>query len=151
MIISRWYQYEKMCILKHIKERNHQVWHWSNIPDVHLYRSGFIHIFNENKIKNKKTQEYGLDALALDENGVYHGIQCKNWQYNQYLCAKDLGSFYQVIYHRLKQKSFNSKGFLYYSCKLQSDVRNDFENQDTIEHIFFSIHNKNKKCLIFYF
>jgi hypothetical protein len=135
--MNRWLLYEKLCILKHIADYKHQVWHWHSIPDYHLIRSGFIHQFNKDRTQSKNKQDYGLDALALDCNGVYHGIQCKNWQFKQYLCARDLGSFYQVIYHRLQKKSILSKGFLYYSCKLQSDVKYDFQNQDSIVPIYF--------------
>ncbi len=140
--MHKWFLYETRCILKHMTEHKHTVWHWSKIPKIHLYNSGFIHIFNENRLLKKKNIEYGLDALALDDQGVYHGIQCKNWKYNQYLCAKDLGSFYQVVYHRLKSKSPDSKGYLYHSCKLQSDVRNDLQNQDSIVPIYFIDENQ---------
>lgn len=134
--------YENQCVMKHIIDYKHTVWKWSDVPQSHLIQSGFIHKFNESKFntQTEKFPEYGLDALALDHNGCYHGIQCKYWKHNSYLCAKDLGTFYQVIYQRLNQKSNNkSKGYLYFSCKLQKDVKFDLMNQNTIVPVFYDL------------
>jgi hypothetical protein len=133
-----WNKFEKFCLLQHSKVFNHKVWHWNTIPYEHLEKSGYVHQFNSHRINiQKKVNEFGLDGLAYDqETDTYHGIQCKYWNSNDYITAKDLGTFYQVIYNRLNKKNIKSKGFLYYTCRLQLDVRQDLFNQNIIVPIY---------------
>jgi len=84
-------------------------------------------------------REYGLDGLALDNNGVYHGLQAKCWNSKKYLTASDLGTFLAVIFTRLLPKNPASIGYLYHTCRLQADVKDSFK------------HNANlKNCLLPY-
>ena len=65
-------------------------------------------------------------ANQPDEIICYNGIQSKLW--DNTLTADNLGTFYQALYTRMKKKNVNSKGYLYHTCKLQVDVRDDIMN-----------------------
>lgn len=154
-MIPEWLKYEHMCIIKHEKETNEKTFHWTRIPEKMLYEAGFIHDFNKlrmqrkekfyekkqkqkNKIVENPIREYGIDGLTFnEETNSYNAIQCKYWSKSKYLCANELGSFYQVVYHRMIPKNQNSRGTLYYTCKLQADVRDDFKNSSTIKVVHY--------------
>ena len=85
------------------------VWHWKYIPEEQLFNAGFITSFNKLRLSRKKRKEegnnnireYGLDGLALDSNGFYHGLQAKYW-HKKRLTGHDLGTFFSVISNRLR-------------------------------------------------
>jgi superfamily II DNA or RNA helicase len=135
MSILPYLQYEYQCINEHIKRFNAIAWHWSHIPEDELYEAGWIHSFNKLRLsrKNKKIEgkdtsfrEYGLDGLAKCGD-VYHGIQAKYWT-KRYLTAKDIGTFTVAIYTRMIHKNPDNRGYLYHTCSLQVDLRDDFKN-----------------------
>lgn len=130
--------YEEYCIEYHREKNNHTVWHWNEVPESVLYDSGFIHDFNKVRMRRKEIyeregryynpiREYGLDGISFDQI-TYHGIQSKLYDENAYLTASDLGSFISVIFCRFQKMNLLSKGYLYYTCKLQVDVKDDFTN-----------------------
>lgn len=82
----------------------------------------------------KTLQEYGLDGMSQDINDVYHGLQAKCYTKGK-LCAHHLGTFYQVLYQRLRVKNSKSLGYLYATCGLQVDVRDDFANSRDIMYV----------------
>ncbi len=133
--------YEHYSIDYHRKNYDQTTWHWTQIPETVLYESGFVHDFNNLRMKRKErfeeegtyynpVREYGLDGISqtVGEDGVviYNGIQSKLWERS--LRAHDLGSFYQVIFARMRKHNNKSKGYLYHNGKLQVDVRDDILN-----------------------
>jgi superfamily II DNA or RNA helicase len=154
-----WLNYEYMCMREHENLFNEIAFHWTRIPEKLLFQAGFIHDFNKLRMKRKEVffekkqkqrlkqrqkqvenpiREYGIDGLAFNEaTNSFNAIQCKFWSKSKYLCASELGSFYQVVYHRMMPKNQNSRGTLYYTCKLQADVRDDFKNCSTIKVVHY--------------
>ncbi len=133
--------YELYCMKYHRENYNQETYHWQNIPETILFDSGFIHDFNNLRLKRKRVyeeegkyfnpiREYGLDGLSIEigENEIitYNGIQSKLW--SNTLKGNDLGTFYQSIFMRMRKKTPGSKGYLYHTCKLQVDVRDDILN-----------------------
>ena len=128
--------YEYYSIHHHQEKVNKISWHWSQIPEYVLYESGFIHDYNKLRMKRKNVyqteeryynpiREYGLDGISFDGTS-YHGIQSK--LYEKTLTSNDLGTFYSAIFNRMKIKNSLSKGYLYHSCKLQIDLKDDIDN-----------------------
>jgi superfamily II DNA or RNA helicase len=110
----------------------------NNIPEDVLFDCGFITDFNKHRLNRKRNnklkkinsiQEYGLDGIAIetiDNEKIYHGLQMKLWKNK--LRGHDLGTFYQVLFCRLFLKNDSAKGYLYHSCKLECNVRDDIKN-----------------------
>ncbi len=125
----------------HHEKYGHTTWHWTNVPESVLYDAGFIHDFNRLRLKRKETfekdgsyynpiREYGLDGIAeekREDRVIYNGIQSKFYEPTSYLKASDLGTFYQVLFFRLRKKCPESKGYLYHTCRLQIDVSDDID------------------------
>jgi superfamily II DNA or RNA helicase len=142
------YLYELQCMKYHQNTFGHVTWHWTKIPENVLFESGFIHDFNEYRLKRKlkweenkeyynPLREYGLDGICLEirnEVKIYHGIQCKLWQTK--LCGNDLGTFLLSIYARLNITNKESKGYLYHTGLLEINLKNDLER---ISHIITPI------------
>jgi superfamily II DNA or RNA helicase len=153
-----WYLYEHYCIAYHMKTFAQEAWHWHHVPEEILVKSGFIHSFNELRLKRKqwleekkghyhpvrsvdfdpssesgnKRREYGIDGIACemigDTQALYHAIQCKYWAPSRQLRGDDLGTFYQTLFCRMRptQKTDKVNGYVYHTCRLQVDVRDDF-------------------------
>ena len=143
--------YEFFATKYHHDSLGHTTWHWSVIPEDELFKAGWIHDFNKWRLmkrqKNKidrKFQEYGLDGLSRDENGHYFGIQCKCGYSNGGVTGHDLGTFLFAIVMRLKVKDPLSSGFVYYTSKLQADVRDDSMNARDITFVKLPFNNKKK-------
>ena len=103
-----WLQYEYQVINYHMIKFNHKIWHTSIIPEDELFNSGFITSYNKYRLtriarnreacgKLVKFSDYGMDFLALDENGKYHAGQAKYYS-NKNVSANDLGTFLSVVY-----------------------------------------------------
>ncbi len=141
-----WKKFEYHMVDFHNKLTNQITYHWDFIPEEVLYDAGYIytyksHRLNRLELKQMKLDkinpipEYGLDGLAYDsENKVYHGLQMKYWKSNSYLNAYDLGSFHSVILNRLMSKNQNSKGYLYYTCRLAGSLKEEYEVSKNIIH-----------------
>jgi hypothetical protein len=75
---------------------------------------------------NNLLREYGIDAVSvkkIDSNNViYNGLQMKLWNESQTLSAHDLGTFLDVIFNNF---SNDSKGYLYYTCKIGKTFHNN--------------------------
>jgi superfamily II DNA or RNA helicase len=123
------------------------VWHWSVVPEDELYACGFFHSFNtyrlRKKTESKKVNEYGLDGLSKNSEGVFTGLQAKCYTKSK-LTAHHLGTFYQVVFMRMKEKDPRSLGYLYATCSLQADVRDDFLNSNTCFYEKLSFPEKEK-------
>ena len=137
---SNYKNYELYTINHHRNETKHITWHWDAIPENVLYESGFIHDYNKLRMKRKEiwesekrfynpVREYGLDGISFGE-GAYHGIQSKLYNEKSYLKASDIGSFTNAISYRLRKKNILSRGYLYHTCRLQVDLRDDFDNSE---------------------
>ena len=50
----------------------------------------------------------------------------KNWRTDAILRAEDISTFLSVMFQRLQTKNAKSLGYLYHTCKLQIDLREDF-------------------------
>ncbi|KAJ1401378.1 hypothetical protein B484DRAFT_405750, partial [Ochromonadaceae sp. CCMP2298] len=88
--------------------------------------------------------EYGLDGIAVEPPpmpihaetetsaaapappSTYHGLQAKC--YSGTICASDLGTFL-VASDRLRRRSPLSRGYLYYTGRLQADVATHFAEE----------------------
>ena len=143
--------YEFFATKHHHDSSGHTTWHWSVIPEDELFKAGWIHDFNKwrlmKRLKNKndrKIQEYGLDGLSRDKDGHYNGLQEKCYL-SRSVTAYDLGTFYQTIYMRLKPKDPLSSGFVYFTSKLQVDVRDDSMNARDITFVKLPFDHKRKQ------
>ena len=134
--MQKWKQYELQACEHHAKRHGHTVYHWSNVPEDVLINSGFVSSHHDWRLlrkaveHKKQMREFGLDGIAVDKDGVYHGIQAKCW--NETLCASDLGSFLSVMHGRFRKQNSNSKGYLYHTTKIQRDLWNDLNSMDNI-------------------
>jgi len=124
-----WREYERVACIEHARRTNHTVLGWNDIPHEWLVDSGFVNDINRFRLRRKESggniREYGLDGLALDPNGVFHGLQMKCWGPTRILRAEDIGTFISVVSNRLQVKNRDSVGHLYHTCKLQADLRDD--------------------------
>ena len=152
---QNWLEYEHQSIAKHIEDNPNDIMHhWSNIPENLLEDSGYINDKNrtrkrrmiaraeqrsKNNEKKKPPQEYGLDGLGFryTENGeiIYLPQQAK-YRTSNLLTASDLGSFH-IACDNIIYKHPNSKGYLYYTSKLQADVRENYELKGHIVSVKF--------------
>jgi len=148
-------EYEFQICDYHRNNANHIVWHWKFIPEEDLFASGFITNYNTHRLKRKERleedknniREYGLDGLALDNNGVYHGLQAKCWNPKKYLTASDLGTFLAVIFTRLLPRNPDSIGYLYHTCRLQADVKDSFTYTPNLKHILLPYSKKEEEVV----
>ena len=103
------------------------MWHWSDIPESVLIDSGFSSSTSELRRLRERNQgqipEFGLDGIAMHEDGTYHGIQAKLWR--TVLCASNLGTFLSVVYGRMRKKNNASTGYLYHTGTLDHQLRTD--------------------------
>lgn len=138
--MEEWKDYEFQVIDDHIKNYRHLSWHTDVIPEEELYLAGFIHDFNNHRLKriarareakDKKIlfSDYGMDFLAKDSDDIYHAGQAKCWYDKRYVGAKDIGTFLNVCVNRLK-----TTGYLYTTCKLEINLREDIQNANWITH-----------------
>jgi len=142
-----WYKFELYSIDHHRSKHNHKTWHWNDVPEDHLYNAGYIHNFNEHRLRRlslfnncklkNKYKDYGLDGLSLDSNGIYNGLQMKCW--NSKVRANDIGTFQSVVSNRLCVKNKDSKGYLYTKGKLEINLSEDLQNSKTIFHEIISL------------
>ena len=148
-------EYEFQICDYHRSKTDQSVWHWKFIPEEDLFASGFITNYNIHRLKRKERleedknniREYGLDGLALDVNGVYHGLQAKCWDPKKYLTASDLGTFLAVIFTRLLPKNPASIGYLYHTCRLQADVKDSFTHTPNLKHILLPYVKKEEEVV----
>lgn len=174
--MNNWKIYEEFVIKYHQDTFNHKTYHWSYIPEELLYESGFINDTNKMRLQRKKDkeenkvnsiQEYGLDGIAYDKmKKIYYGIQAKCYDGKSYLKASDLGTFLSVLFLRMKFKNPESKGYLYHTCKLESNLYDDilinnqkdiiqtkllFENNtNNINEEYIENQEENKEILRYY-
>ena len=142
---EKWLEYEYQSIAKHLEDNpNDTMYHWSNIPENLLEDSGYINDKNrtrkrrmiaraeqrsKNNEKKKPLQEYGLDGLGFrntDNDEIIYLPQQTKYRTSNLLTASDLGSFH-IACDNIICKHPNSKGYLYYTTKLQADVRENYE------------------------
>lgn len=135
--------YEHDVMNYHRSSTGHKTWHWTQIPEEELFHAGYITDFNKYRLAKRlkkhrgggHLQEFGLDGLSRFSN-TYHGIQAK--KYNGMITANKLGTFFSVIYQRLKVKNQDSTGYFYFEGKLQVDLKDDFQNSNSIFAIPFT-------------
>uniref|UniRef100_A0A6C0D713 Helicase ATP-binding domain-containing protein n=1 Tax=viral metagenome TaxID=1070528 RepID=A0A6C0D713_9ZZZZ len=135
-----WNQYEQYIVEHHIKKHKHTTWHWSRVPELHLYNAGYINDFNKHRLERlaeskegiNRHKDYGLDGFSLDSNETYHGLQAKYYSTNK-VSANDIGSF-QSVTRRLNKKNSLSKGYLYTSTNLEPTLAEDIQCIGDIIH-----------------
>lgn len=141
--MQRWKQFEYYSCIIHNSIHGGHVWHWSHVPEYVLVESGYVSSTEELRIIRKRHKgripEFGLDGIALHEDGVYHGIQAKLWR--SILSAGSLGTFFSVIFGRMRKKNKLSTGFLYYTGHLQHELQYDMLQMTNIiaRHISYPI------------
>jgi superfamily II DNA or RNA helicase len=147
-----WNQYEHYIVEHHFKKYKHTVWHWSRVPEEHLWNAGYINDFNKHRLERlasskegiNRHKDYGLDGFALDLDKNYHGLQAKFYSTNK-VSANDIGTFYSVT-RRLNKKNPLSKGYLYTSTNLEPTLAEDIECIGDIIHekVLFEPEDKRK-------
>ena len=162
--VPLWLDYEYISIKKHCQDNpGHKMFHWGDVPENLLEDSGYIHDKNKfrkqrmiNSAKEKsenitnQLKEYGLDGLGYcyDPDGkiIYLPFQAKS-RTSRALTAECLGSFHLAC-GDIKHKHPNSIGYLYYTYKLQDDVKASYDLRKHIIPVNFpyktNINNINK-------
>ena len=142
---EKWLEYEHQSILKHLEDNPKDImYHWSNIPENLLEDSGYINDKNrtrkirmiaraeqrsKNKEKKKPPQEYGLDGLGYrytEKGEIIYLPQQAKYRTSNLLTGSELGTFH-IACDIIMNKHPNSKGYLYYTYKLQADVKDYYE------------------------
>ena len=87
------------------------VWHWSVAPHELLYNAGYIHCYNEERLKRLggPVPDRGFDGIAYDGE-VYTGLQAKCWK--ESVSSERLGTFFEAI-DVMRVKNAASRGHLY--------------------------------------
>lgn len=132
-----WEYFEHASILHHANKYGHTTWHWSRVPEKALYDAGYIHTYNEIRMRRiaelKKDSEYnpfrdiGFDGLACETiNGqqIYHGLQAKCYTRN--LGGGDIGTFLGK-YFLLHLQNKLSRGYLYHAKDLTIFLKEDLK------------------------
>ena len=135
-----WNQYEHHIVEHHHTKHKHTAWHWSRIPEEHLYHAGYINEFNKHRLERlakfkegtNPHKDYGLDGLSMDSDKTYHGLQAKYFLTNK-VSANDIGTF-QSVTRRLNKKNPLSKGYLYTSSSLEATLAEDIKCIGDIIH-----------------
>ncbi len=75
------FEYHSIFHLQYIFP-DYPVFHWSNVPEDLLFDIGFIHNFNEHRLKRSlnignKIQDSGFDGIMTNSNNDYHVLQMK--------------------------------------------------------------------------
>jgi superfamily II DNA or RNA helicase len=148
---QEWLKYEHFIVSYHAEKYDHITWHNIMIPEDELYNSNYVNDFNEHRLKRiadnrekngKKLlySDFGMDFLSKDKNNNYFVGQCKYFTSNNYICSHHLGSFYQIMYMRMK-----TQGYLYYTGKLQKEIQDDLNccSQIISENIDFKEKDKS--------
>ena len=136
-----WLLYEKHVCSRHEEIHGGIAWHWSQVPETVLLICGFMTSTNALRLSRLNSQaegrvrEFGLDGIALDIHGNYHGIQAKYWKNT--LCAHHLGTFLSVMWGRLCNVNTDSHGYLYHTSKLQVDFAEDIEYIPNITAVYY--------------
>tara|TARA_B100001175_G_scaffold160595_1_gene136075 strand:+ start:38704 stop:41451 length:2748 start_codon:yes stop_codon:yes gene_type:complete len=152
---ENWLEYEHQSIRKHIEDNpNDIMYHWSNVPENLLEDSGYINDKNrtrkrrmiarakqrsKNNEKKKPPQEYGLDGLGFrytEKGEIIYLPQQAKYRTSNLITGSDLGTFH-IACDNIMCKHPNSKGYLYYTTKLQADVRENYELKGHIVSIKF--------------
>ena len=124
---AHWEAFEDFSIVEHARlQPTHVACGWKNVPEEWLWRSGFIHAFNEVRMARllrahehkqqckvsrfNPLQDTGFDGMACDNEGVFHGLQAKC--YSKAVAASDIGSALAKSM-LLRVKMPQSKLFLY--------------------------------------
>ena len=133
--------YEHFICQYHRESQEQTVWHWNFIPEEELFAAGFINNFNSLRLLRRElreegkpiVREYGLDGMSLDKNGNYHGLQAKYWT-SRTLTGHDLGTFMIAMIGRVMMKNPQSMGYLYHTCKLQTEVEYLFNHHPNFKN-----------------
>jgi superfamily II DNA or RNA helicase len=138
-------QYEHAMVARHNLENDTRAWHWQNVPEELLHRSGYICSFNRRRLERLKRQrtgqnplrDYGLDGLyekSLGDTVIYGGLQAKYWT-TKAVGVKDVASFLD-IQNRIRCTHPTSQGYLYTNCRLQPDLADSCDHPGyPIQHI----------------
>ncbi len=136
--IKDWRLYENYAVKYHSDKYNQKVFHWDDCSEDFLHNCGYITDFNQHrlnrvkKLKNKiinPYKDYGVDAIAYDEKtDTYHILQMKCYKPHLYLKSSELGSFFNTYYDKIKYKNPLSKGFVYFTCKIEKNLSLNITN-----------------------
>lgn len=125
--MQRYLRYELQSIRHHVAKHGGFVWHWPQIPEEHLVRSGCLTRHARTK---RGYQEYGLDGLALTATGSYVGLQAKCYMSHKRISANRLGSFFHVI-ARMRHFDVRNSGIVYYCGDLTDEL---YRDEDILRH-----------------
>mgnify|MGYP006085377073 CR=1 FL=1 len=135
--------YEREVMLHHADTTGHAVWQWGRVPEWVLLESGYIagDVLRDHRMARKEARdggmrrrkEYGLDGMAHDEKeGVFHGIQAKNYGPKTTIVAEKLGTFLSVVMNRLVLRLAKAKGYLYYTGRLERQLAADLGRNNSL-------------------
>ena len=133
--------FEYYCCVKHQQNFNEVTIHWLILPDYIIISCKFEESFENIRIKREKYEkkfgknhhknilrEYGIDAVSISNVNninneiVYNALQMKLWNNDLTICADNLGTFLDVMLHNF---SHESKGYIYYTCKIGKTFYNN--------------------------
>lgn len=141
--MEAWQEYEIQVLRHHIEKHGHEAWHWSNVPEDHLYDAGIIHSFNRHRLLRLARRreaagnpirfgDYGIDVLArsTNEDGgyEYHAVQAKHYT-SRKVGANDLGTFFLVMLSQIK-----GNGYLYTSGQIEVNLQHNMLNTPRLVH-----------------
>jgi len=151
--MEKFLDYEFQVCEFHREENDETVWHWKHIPEEQLFAAGFITDYNRVRLMRRErmengeniVREYGFDGISQDKEGNYHGIQAKCWNPKMYLNAHDLGTFFCALFTRLVVKNPKSIGYLYHTCRLQTEVKESFIHTPNLCNVHLPYINTNEE------
>lgn len=136
-----WRRLEYEAINTHkVLNPTHVAKHWSHVSEKDLMECGFLTNAKIHRTTRSSFQEYGLDGLAIDQD-TYHAIQVKHYSTN--VGSKELGTFYEVLFLRMRMKNNQSKGYIYTSGDITTGLKECIKNSTGILSHSIVKHHEN--------
>jgi superfamily II DNA or RNA helicase len=150
--------FEHYCVRYHAETYKHNAWHQKAIPEDELFASGFIHDFNQHRLKRIASHralkgkagslysDYGIDFLAKESSEVYHVGQCKHYT-SKRVSANDLGTFLLKCGDLREKQHGKGMGYIYTTSPLQVDLHESLLNQSSkYTHIRLAFQEEPEQC-----
>lgn len=124
--------YEHQMVAAHREAfPDHRVYHWTDAPEMVLFKAGWIKSFGEHRRRRLEKRkegvtnpytEFGLDGVAVDPEDTAHGLQAKS---GMRLSFEDFATFFCVA-SRMNDEDKKSFSYLYHRrhVKFATVVRN---------------------------
>jgi superfamily II DNA or RNA helicase len=130
LILANAIQFEHDCVEYCNKVLNIKTWHWSDVPEEHLFNSGYIQKYGSHRLDRldtiNKVRDCGFDMLMVDENNNYHSGQCKKYT-DTSVSGYDIAWFWGKQF-MLYVYNKESKAYLFTTTKLTRQVEDTLNN-----------------------